>query len=237
MRRSHTFVLVLVTVVLGGAISTASALAEPEFLTKAVVGETAPIVEVEGSSGVALLETKGGGRIECGKSSLTGDIAGARLVEGVSATFKECKTSTGFPCENAGVEEIQSKPLVGLLNGITATLPGLRLLAQNQVKNEVVAEFTCAGAAKVIVRGAVIGSLSGAQGSGPATGKLLPESKLAFAESKGVQKYTKFIEGPEKGQEQQLEESFMGAAFELAGASADIVLKSKTATLEFGITK
>ena len=50
MRRSHTFVLVLVTVVLGGAISTASALAEPEFLTKAVVGETAPIVEVEGSN-------------------------------------------------------------------------------------------------------------------------------------------------------------------------------------------
>ena len=51
------------------------------------------------------------------------------------------------------------------------------------------------------MKGSIIGSLSGASGKTVEEGKLATSIKLAFAESKGKQKYNKFVEG-EPGEEQ-----------------------------------
>jgi hypothetical protein len=89
----------------------------------------------------------------------------------------------------------------------------------------------------VIVRGSLIGSLSGAAGTtatAAETGKILPSGKLTFAESAGIQKYQKF-EGTEPAE--QLESSIGGGAFEKSGQSVIATLKTVPATWGLGVTK
>ena len=52
-----------------------------------------------------------------------------------------------------------------------------------------------------------------------------------------IQKYVEFIEGPEKGQKEQLESSIGGAAYEKSGQSVITTLKTVPESWELGVTK
>jgi len=149
--------------------------------------------------------------------------------------FVGCE-SGGNPCENAAAKEIITKPLAAVLGGITTTLPGERLFDEASGRGGILAEFKCAGVLNVIVRGSLVGSLSGAAGTtatAAETGKLVT-SKLTFAESAGIQKYQK-LEGEATGE--QLESSVGGGAFEKSGQSVIATITTNPTTWGLGVTK
>jgi hypothetical protein len=219
------------------AIGTAGAAAEgPVFLTKAVVGERAPSeIQMTGTMGVALLETKGGTKVECSDgsgSSVSGTVVGPKGAKRGQLVFTGCKTGE-FVCENAGPGVVQTVLLEGELGPITSSLPGLRLWAEGD-KGGTLVEASCGGGAiRARIVGTIIGAISGAAGTGPETGKLLPSGKISFSQSHGAQKYQSF-EGGEKG---QLEVSLNEAGFEDLGASGSGTLRTAISTLELGVTK
>jgi hypothetical protein len=217
------------------SIAASSASAAPVFYTKAGIGETVNKVNFTGTLGAAFLEGANGSKITCTGGTATGEVTGPTTAKKNVTTFTGCETQ-GFKCES-GVTEgtIITKSLQGSLGALTATLPGLRLFDEGEGKGGKLAEFSCAGGAiAVLVRGSVIGSLSGAAGTEPANGKFASSNKLTLAEAKGTQKYSKFIEG-EAGTE-QLEASVAGGAFEKSGQSVIATLKSVPAG-NLGVTK
>ena len=219
------------------AMAAASASAEPEFLTKQVVAEGEKIPE-KGTLGAAFLEGKSGTKITCTGGTSTGEVTGPKTTKNNVATFTGCE-SGGFKCES-GVTEgvIITKALEGHLGNVTATQPAVRLFPEGTGRGTELAAFSCAGGTvPVKVKGSVIGALSGAAGTNAVTGKLQTSGKITFAEAAGIQKYVEFIEGPEKGQKEQLESSIGGAAYEKSGQSVIATLKTVPETWGLGVTK
>jgi hypothetical protein len=237
MKRIRIAGLCLAAVFAMSAIASSAASAAPVFVTKAVVGEAAAShIPISAKLGAAFLEAKSGTKITCTGGSSTGEITSKTTAAKNISKFVGCE-SGGNPCENAAAKEIITKPLAAVLGGITASLPGERLFDEVEGKGGKLAEFTCAGVLHVIVRGSLIGSLSGAAGTtaqAAQTGKLAT-SKLTFAESAGIQKYSKFAEG-EAGTE-QLESSIGGGAFEKSGQSVIATITTVPVTWGLGVTK
>jgi len=235
----RTIGLCLVAAFALSALAASVATAEPVFLTKAVVGETAAShIPDKGTLGAAFLEgsvTKS--KISCLGGTSTGEITSDKTTAKNVATFTGCESS-GSKCESGATEGvIVTKALAGNLNGITSSLPGVRLFSEAEGRGGKLAEFECGGIVKVVVTGSVIGSLSGAAGTNAETGKLLGSSTLAFTESEGKQKYTSFSEGPEKGEKEQLSSVINGGTPELSGQSVSTKLVTVPTTWETGVTK
>jgi len=228
MKRMRMMGLALVAVfALSVAASTATA--APVYYTKVVFGGTssAPI-HFTGTLGAAFLEPTNKSKITCTGGTAIGEVTGPTTSKKNITTFTGCEAS-GFKCNSAGEGEgvIKTKSLEGSLGGVTATLPGVRLFDEGEGKGGKLAEFTCAGGAiTVVVKGSVIGSLSGATATTVALAKFASTQKLTFAEANGIQKYSKFVEG-EVGTE-QLESSTNGAAFEKSGQSVIATLKAES---------
>jgi hypothetical protein len=240
MKRIRILGICLVAAFALSAVASTVASAEPVFVTKAVVGGAASSkIPISGTVGAAFLESKAGTKITCTGGTFTGEITGSKSSANNVTTFKGCE-SGGHPCENAGAGEIITKKLAAELQGISATLPGERLTDEVEGRGGKLAEFTCAGVLKVIVKGSLIGSLSGAAGTSAKAaeeGKLVT-GKLTFAEAAGVQKYSKFSEGTTGDKEsEQLESSVGGGAFEKSGQSVIATIKTVPATWGLGVTK
>jgi hypothetical protein len=209
------------------ASSVASA-TQPVFYTKAEVGVASGPVKFTGTLGAAFLEAKSGTKITCLAGTATGEVTGPTTEQNAVTTFTGCATS-GFKCNSTGQGEgvIVTNVLEGTLGQVAANLPGVRLYNETTKKGGELAAFACAGGAvPVVVRGSVIGSLSGSAGKTPAEGKFGTTQKLAFAEAKGIQKYTKFLAGEGEAGEEQLENSVSGNPYEKAGQSVTATLKS-----------
>jgi hypothetical protein len=225
-------VVLAMTIALAGLGSSASA--NPVFFGKAAVGSKVATVAFSGTLGAAFLEGVSGTKITCTAGTSTGEVTGP--IEGKNGVtkFTGCETN-GVECHNAGAKEIDTKVLAGVLGGVSATVPGLRLFSESEGRGGKLAEFACAGGAVgVIVKGSVIGSLTGASGKTVEEGKLATSAKLTFAESKGIQKYSKFTEG--EGGTEQLEASTGGGPFEKSGQSVIATLKTTPAG-QLGVTK
>jgi hypothetical protein len=238
MKRIRIMGLCLVAAFAMSALASSAASAEPVFLTKTVVAEGVKI-PIKGTLGAAFLEGKSGSKITCTGGTSTGEITGPKKGKNNVTTFAGCLTGE-FKCESAGQAEgvIVTNPLEANLNGITSILPGERLFSEAEGRKGKLAEFSCAGGAiPVIVKGSLVGSLSGASGTNAETGKLLSVGTLAFAEAGGIQKYTSFSEGPEKGEKEQLESSVGGKPFELSGQSVSVKIATVPATWQIGVTK
>lgn len=234
MKRIRMVALALVAVSALAFAATASA-AAPVFFGKAEVGKTVANVSFTGTLGAAFLEAKAGTKISCTAGTATGEVTGPTTTENNVTKFTGCTTSE-VECHNAGANEIVTKTLAGSLGAVSATAPGIRLFDQVEGKGGKLAIFTCAGGAvKVEIRGSVIGSLTGASGKSVAEGKLATSNKLTFAESKGIQKYKKFLPGEGEPGEEQLEGN-SGAGFELSGQSVIATLKTTPAG-QLGVTK
>jgi hypothetical protein len=221
-----------------GAVTSAAASAEPEFLTKAVVPEGSSI-PLAGSVAPSTWETKNGTKLTCTTGTITGEVTGPKSLANTVLLLKGCEGS-GCLFESAGKPEgtVESDVLAGTLGGVTATLPGIKLFSQSEGKGGMVIEAAaCGGAIPLKWKGEVTGSVSGSAGEGPETGKLLSSFKLTLTQSKGVQKYQGFSEGLESGLLGQLESSFGGKAYEPNGWAVALTLKTVPSTWELGITR
>jgi hypothetical protein len=215
-----------------------SASAEPVFLTKTVVVEGAKI-PLTATLGAAFLEgSVSKSKIECSAGTGHGEVTGPKTSKNNVTTFTGCK-SGGFSCQSGATEGvITTNVLEGVLNGITSSLPGVRFFPEATGRGGELAAFNCAGGAIAVkVKGSLIGSASGAAGSNAETGKLLTTGKITFAESAGIQKYTSFSEGPEKGEREQLEAKVGEGSFEKSGQSVIVSLKTVPSTWGLGVTK
>lgn len=229
----------LAALALAATLGPASAAGEPEFLTKTVVQEGVKI-PFTATVGAAFLEgSVSKTKIECSGGTGSGEITGPKTTKRNITIFTSCK-SGGFPCESAGKAEgtVETFALKGVLGGVTSTVPGVRLFPEATGRGGELAAFSCAGGAVgVKVKGSVIGALSPAAGTNPETGKIVTSGKLTLAESGGIQKYTAFSEGPEAGEEEQLEAKIGEGGFEKSGQSVVATLKTVPATWGLGVTK
>jgi hypothetical protein len=219
-----------------GSVLASAASAEPQFLTKTVVAEGSKIPFTATLSPAFLEGSQSKSKISCTGGSGQGEVTGPKTVKNDVTTFVGCESSE-LKCASAGQPQgtIVTKTLQGVLGGITSSLPGIRLFSQSAGRGGTLAEFECGGGlVKVVVSGSVIGSLSGAAGTNPETGKILSSGKLTFAESAGLQKYTKFVEG-ESGSE-QLTATINGTS-ELSGQSVIATLRTVPSTWGMGVTK
>lgn len=238
MRRIRVVGFGLVAVAVSAAFAT-SASAEPEFVTKAVVGEAVSSVPFSGTVGPSYWESANLTKITCSSGTVLGEVTGPKSLANIGLTLVGCEGAGGqFQTTGMPAGTIVTKTLAGTLGGITSSLPGIKLYSQAEGKGGVVLEANCNGAAFVTWKGEVTGSLSGAAGESPATGKLLSSFKLSLTETKGgIQKYKGFSEGEEAGLLGQLLTSTNGGAFELAGWFVQPVIKTVPATWGLGITK
>jgi hypothetical protein len=242
MRRSNvTGICLIAALALSVAVST-SASAEPEFLTKAVVGEAVSTVPFNGTIGSTYWETnKSRVRLSCLSGTFAGEVTGPKAVDGTVMMLSGCESGS-LNCSNTGGEEsgkVQTKVLAGLLGGLTSTLPGIKLFSQAERHGGTFLEANCGGGLlKLAMTGEVTGSLAGAAGEGPETGKLLSAFKLSFVDRKyGIQKYKGFSEGPEAGLLGQLDYVSNGGPLEMAGLSSILTATTVPSTWGLGVTK
>jgi hypothetical protein len=227
----------LIVAVFALSVVASSATASPVFYTKVAEGGTASApIPFTGTLGAAFLEPASKTKITCTAGTATGEVTSSTITKNNLTKFTGCEIAgAGLKCNSAGkgTGEIDTKILEGKLGAITAALPGIRLFDEAGGPGAILAEFVCGGGAvTVVVKGSVIGSLSGASGTEPANGKFAASDKLTFAETNGVQKYTHFEgEGAE-----QLESNSNGGAFEKSGQSVIATLKSVPAS-NLGYTK
>jgi hypothetical protein len=217
----------LASIVVTAALAGTASAAGPVFYTKATVGTMAAPVAFTGALGAAFLEGQAGTKITCTAGTSTGEVVNATEGLNGKVTFTGCESS-GFPCENGAAKEIKTNTLKGVLgNVVKEKTPGIRLFSQSGGRGASLANFSCAsGAIPVEVKGSVIGSLTGASGKTPAEGKLPTSGKLEFSESKGIQKYTKFVSGEGEAGEEQLEAKIGETGFEKSGQSVIATLTS-----------
>jgi hypothetical protein len=235
MKRIRIMGLCLVAVFAMSALAS-SASAAPVFYSKAAIGSVVPPVPFTGTLGAAFLEgSVSKSKITCVGGTATGEATGPTTTKNNVTTFTGCETG-GIKCQSGATEGvIVTKALEGVLGGISATLPGIRLFDETEKKGGTLAEFSCGGGAiKVVVKGSVIGSLSGANGTEPANGKFASSNKLTFAEAAGIQKYKAFTQG--EGGSEQLSSTINGGSPELSGQSVIATLKSTPAS-NLGFTK
>jgi hypothetical protein len=207
--------------------SAGTATARPVFYTRAAIGAAAPAVSFTGTMGAFFYESKGGTKLTCRAGTVrAGEADGATTVREVKIRLTGCETS-GFPCENAGANTIELDALRGEIGALSSKLPGLRLYSEAEGRGGEFAAFQClSGAVAVRWRGSLIGSLAGAAGSTPAEGKFPASDGLTWAESKSLQKYTRF-EGELTGE--QLEQSEGGGEYEPLGISSIVKLVTSPA--------
>jgi hypothetical protein len=225
----------LIVAVFALSVVASSATASPVFYTKVVEGGTASAaIPFTGTLGAAFLEPASKTKITCTGGTATGEVTSSTVTKNNLTKFTGCEAS-GLKCNSTGKGEgqIDTKVLEGKLGALTAALPGIRLFDEGSGPGGTLAEFSCGGGAiSVVVKGSVIGALSGASGTEPANGKFAASDKLTFAETNAVQKYTHFEgESPE-----QLSSSTNGGAFEKSGQSVIATLKSVPAS-NLGYTK
>jgi len=236
MKRIRMVALALVAVFAMTALASSASAAGPVFYTKAELGSTVTkTVGFKATLGAGFLEAKGGTKIACKTGSGSGETSGATTVVNDKILFSECE-SGGLPCENVGSGKIETKTLAGNIgNVVAAKTPGVRLFSESAGRGGVLAEFECgAGVFKAVVTGSVIGSTTGS-GKTPAEGKFAATLTLSYTESKGIQKYSKFIVGEGEAGEEQLEVSISGHAIEKSGQSVSAKLTSIPAS-NLGIT-
>ncbi len=216
----------------------AAASAEPEFVTKAVVGEAVNDVPFTGTTGAIFFEgAKSKSKISCNAGSFSGEVNGPKSLTNIVMTFTGCKTGEGgVNTAGKGVGVVETKVLAGTLGAVTPTVPGIKLYSQAEGKGGTFIEAECGGILKVVWKGEVTGSLAGAAGENAETGKLLSTMKLTFAEAGGKQKYKGFSEGPESELLGQLEGVFNGSP-ELSGWSSVLSTKTVPSTWGLGVTK
>jgi hypothetical protein len=235
MRRYALIALCLASVfAMSPVVSEASA--APVFYTKAAIGEVAKGVPFTATLGPAFLEFASGSKMTCTAGTTAGEATGPTTTKGTVLTLTGCEIS-GFKCNNTESEEgkIVTNVLEGTLGGISSTLPGIRLFSESSGRGGTFAEFSCAGGTvPVKAKGSIIGSLAGASGDTVAEGKLATSLKLTYAQTKGIQKYVKFVEG-ESGSE-QLEASVGGSRYEPWGWSLILTLQSTPAS-NLGFTR
>ena len=228
--------------------ATASA-AQPVFYGVAELNQVVKTpIKQAGTFGASFLEGNiSKAQITCKKGTSSGEVVGPTKSTNNTATFEECE-SGGLKCTSAGEATgvIKTAKLDGVLGNVSSTLPGVRLFKEGEggktPKTGSLAEFNCGGVAAVIVKGSVIGSLSGAQGKTVEEGKFAAVSKLTFAQTGGVQKYTKFLAGECGGNAndcgpEQLESNTNGGAFEKGGQSQIVSLKTIPFASKLGYTK
>jgi len=195
------------------AASSASA-AAPEFVTKASVGGTVPSeIATTGTMKAGYLEGASKSKVSCTGGSSTGVINGPKSTIKNVTTFTGCNTLGGLlKCNNfpVYVEEvptgwpegvIQTPDLAGTLAAVTTKIPGIRYYNEEKPISGPTAEFVCGeGAVQIKTIGSLIGTLKGSKTT-VAESVLGKTAALAFAQSKGLQKYIAFEgEGPfEKG--------------------------------------
>jgi len=231
MKRIRVIGVCLVAAFAISAVASVGASAfTPEFYGKAAVGTTVAPIPFTGTLGAAFLEGKGGTKITCKAGTANGEVTGPTTTQNNTTTFTGCEVG-GFPCENAGAGTIKTNTLEGVLGSVASKKDGIRLYNQSTKKGGILASFECAGGTvKVVVTGSVIAEASGASGTSIALGKLPSGAhSLAFAESKGIQKYTKFLAGEGEAGTEQLESSTNGGAPEPSGQSVKVTLATSPA--------
>jgi hypothetical protein len=228
----------VVAVFVVSAMASPAASAEPEFVTKAVVGEAVNTVPFTGTLGPTFFEgAKSKAKVSCNLGSLSGEVTGPKSLANIVMTLTGCKTGE-LTVNTVGKPDgvVETKVLAGTLGGITATVPGIKLYSQSEGKGGTVIEATCGGIANFVWQGEVTGSLAGAAGEGAPTGKLLTALKLSFAQTNGKQKYQGFSEGSEAGVMGQLVDVLNGSP-EPSGWYAPISMKTVPSTWGIGVTK
>jgi len=211
----------------------ASAEEAPQFYTKAPVGGAAPSeIKETYSIGVTYLEGHASkAKIECAKGSGSAVVDGPKSVKEVRIKLVECEVPHVLirpnGCENRGTntKEIETNNLVGELGLITSTKDGLRLTAES---GAYLMEFECLGGAIMLkVKGALLGEITGAETAGNtiAEAKFRASGDLKFAQSGGIQKWTKFL-GESTGQQLENVVTEGGKEHEeLVGQSMSILVK------------
>jgi hypothetical protein len=225
-RERRRLVLVATALAVCGLAAASSAQASPEFYSKAPIGGTAGPVPITGSAGVAFLEGHTSkAKIECKKASGSGEVVNATESLKNLTNFEECEIAgLALPCENHGTKEIETKKLRGELGALTTTKPGVRLTPES---GTYLAEFECGGGAVALkVKGSLIGELTGASGKTVAEGKIPASGDLKFAETGGIQKYTKFLGESTGHQLENVVREGSSEHEELAGQSVTAVIKS-----------
>jgi hypothetical protein len=243
MTRIKIMGLCLVAVCAMAAFATSFASAAPEFYGKAAVGTSVGTVKFTATSATAFLEGKTSKlKIQCTASSGGGEATSATQTLNNTTNFTNCEVfGASLPCESAGAaaKEIRTNKLAGELGAISATVPGVKLTPES---GPYLAEFGCAGGGVLIkVKGSLIGSITGASGNTVAEGKLPASTKLTFAQTGGLQKYTHFIGGtPEQltsvVSEFSTEKGEYVTHEELSGQSVIATLKTAVAG-NLGVTK
>jgi hypothetical protein len=211
----------------------------PEFVTKVAV-QSGEHIPVSGTLGAVTIEGTAKDTVTCTGGTVAGEVTGPRSMGHDVITLTGCE-SGGAKCASAGEAEgtVKTTVLYGAMNGLTASLPGVRLYPEAGGRGATLASFAC-GAATVTVRGSVLGDLNGPSGTNPETGKLLTSNKLTFAQAEGIQKYVKFVEGPEANQAEQLEVSnsaVLGGTYHDAGLAAVWTSQTVPPTWGLGVTK
>jgi hypothetical protein len=222
--------LLLVGAAVATAVAAGSPLAHanPEFYSKAAIGGKAGPVPIVGTAGVAFLEGHASkAKIECKKATGGGEVVGPTESVRNVTTFAECEIAgASLPCENrgAGSKAIETKKLRGELGALSSTKPGVRLTPES---GTYLAEFECAGGAVLLkVKGSLTGELTGASGKTVAEGKIAASGDLKFAETGGIQKYTKFVGEATGHQLEDVVKEGSSEHEELAGQSVTAVIKS-----------
>ena len=240
MRRSRITGICVVVAFAISAVAAGAAAAEPEFVTKAAIGETVNSVPFTGTIGATFFEgATSKSKVNCNGGTFTGEVTGPKSLANIVITLTGCLTSEGR-VENEGKPEgfVETKVLAGTLGAITPILPGIKLYSQAEGKGGKVIEAELgSGLVKLIWKGEVTGVVSGAAGENAETGKLLTAVKLTFAEKPyGKQRYQGFSEGPESGLLGQLEDVVDGTP-ELSGWWAPLTIKTVPSTWGLGVTK
>jgi hypothetical protein len=231
-RRGLAAAIAVLCVGVGGGAAHA---AGPVFFTKAAIGATAPGAAFAGTSGASFVEAASGTKFTCAGGTISGEVTGATTMRHVTVILTGCEAG-GVGYENIGPREIELEPLEGTLGNVASGTPGIRLFNEAEGRGGTIARFTSfGGASKNEIKGSVVGALGGASGTSVEAGKLATSIKLTFAESKGIQKYSRFLPGEgEPGEEQEMWNS--GVGFESDGFSSISTLKT-TPLGQFGVTK
>ncbi len=153
------------------------------------------------SGGAVKLEPATQAKITCSGLSGSGAFSGRKTLGGVHVSLTGC-AQAGEQCTSpmASAGRIDSGELQGAL-GVESEAGKKKLGIGLSAVSGAVAEFTC-GTTSVSIRGSVIGSVK--------SGKPESSTALKYAASKGAQKPSHFVGGPE----QQLEASFGGGPYE-----------------------
>jgi hypothetical protein len=175
-----------------------------------------------GLGGKATFETVGGSIVTAEKVDAVAAVLSESLLD-LQLQFLGAKSS-GLKCTNTSSAETI---LTNLLGHFGASDPGKNSAILLLVPSGF--EFTCGGIAKVKIKGAVIGTISG-----PEENQETEEFTLLFNQTKGKQAYTSFLLGEELRTNQIEEASISGGAFEQVGEQGEpITLKASSGEGKF----